>query len=172
MRKKGGVNVRVDRIRAVGNLSLIVGLGDAARLALGDSKERLGLPQTGGNYQSADGKYGYSLSGSTLTITLAGEAGSITVNNFKNGQLGITLGAATPLATPTMRDIIGDRAPIDIDPITPGVQIGYDDLGNVLTDPNSPARIAPIGSTTASATTASSAAAEMTRWRGVPVMMC
>ena len=34
-------------------------------------------------------------------------------------------------------DIMGDLAPIDTSPAA-GVQIGYDALGNVLTDPNTP----------------------------------
>jgi len=32
----------------------------------------------------------------------------------------------------------GDLAPIDFDPNTPGVQIQYDALGNIITDPNTP----------------------------------
>src|SRR5258708_6105028 len=38
----------------------------------------------------------------------------------------------------TDRTIVGDLAPVDFDPSTPGVQTRTDDLGNVITDPNQP----------------------------------
>jgi Ca2+-binding RTX toxin-like protein len=61
--------------------------------------------------------------------------------NFNNGDFGITLTLAddpepTPDPIPTTRDIFGDRQIIDQDPGTPGEQVAFDDLGNIITDPN------------------------------------
>ncbi len=61
--------------------------------------------------------------------------------NFNNGDFGITLTLADdpdPIPDPeaTTRDILGDRQIIDQDPGTPGDQVAFDDLGNIITDPN------------------------------------
>ncbi len=61
--------------------------------------------------------------------------------NFSNGDFGITLTLADdpdPIPDPeaTTRDILGDRQIIDQDPGTPGDQVAFDDLGNIITDPN------------------------------------
>lgn len=43
------------------------------------------------------------------------------------------------LFSPLSNTIIGDRGPADTNPNIDGIQTGYDDLGNLITDPNSPA---------------------------------
>ncbi len=66
----------------------------------------------------------------------------LTVNeDFQSGQFGIRLMDAPTILTdapPTFRDIVGDFQPLDTDVVEAGVQIGYDDLGNVIQDPQSP----------------------------------
>ena len=64
----------------------------------------------------------------------------LTIKNYTPGQNGITLRELPTVstdATPTFRDIVGDFQPLDTDPVEAGVQIGYDDLGNVIQDPQS-----------------------------------
>ena len=64
----------------------------------------------------------------------------LTIKNYTPGQNGITLRELPTVstdATPTFRDIVGDFQPLDTDPVEAGVQIGCDDLGNVIQDPQS-----------------------------------
>ena len=90
---------------------------------------------------SADGTIKYLMSGTDLVVQLNGTT-ILTVNeDFQSGQFGISLTDAPSIATdapPTFRDIVGDFQPLDTDLVEAGVQIGYDDLGNVIQDPQSP----------------------------------
>ncbi len=89
-------------------------------------------------WSSADGLATYNWSGvngSPLTIAIAGKAGSITVQNFSAGNLGLSFIDET-VPQETTLTVQGDRAPIDQDPATDGIQLGFDSLGNVITDPN------------------------------------
>ncbi len=62
----------------------------------------------------------------------------VTLNeDFEWGDFGTSL-VDVPDDPSTTLTITGDLAPIDSDPNTPGVQIQYDALGNVITDPNTP----------------------------------
>jgi Ca2+-binding RTX toxin-like protein len=66
------------------------------------------------------------------------DGGTITLgDDFQSGDFGINL-IDTPDDPTTTLTITGDLAPVDSDPNTPGVQIQYDALGNVITDPNTP----------------------------------
>ena len=60
---------------------------------------------------------------------------NIVVKGWVEGGLGIGLGAGSkPVTTPppaTVTTITGDLKPLDTDPATPGIQYGYDQLGNV-----------------------------------------
>lgn len=65
----------------------------------------------------------------------------LTIKNYTPGQNGITLRELPTVSTaapPTFRTIVGDFQPLDTDVVEAGVQIGYDDLGNVIQDPQSP----------------------------------
>ncbi len=89
-------------------------------------------------YTSTDSLMTYNWSGvngSALTLTIAGEAGSITVENFSAGNLGITFLDETVPGETTLT-LQGDRVPLDQEPGTDGIQLGFDSLGNVITDPN------------------------------------
>ena len=97
-----------------------------------------------GLWISADGQYRYTLrtqpdNSTTLTIHTPAGADRIVVKNFQNHQLGIDLdgAAVTPLAIPDV-NIVGDLAARDMAPMEAGLQIGYDLLGNVQTDPETP----------------------------------
>jgi VCBS repeat-containing protein len=64
--------------------------------------------------------------------------GNIAIEEYQPGNLGITMtGAAADIAPVTAGAILGDLAPIDQSP-NAGIQLGYDSLGNVITDPNTP----------------------------------
>jgi Ca2+-binding RTX toxin-like protein len=66
--------------------------------------------------------------------------GNIVIQNYATGgTFGLTL-STNPVADPvaTGLTIVGDLAPIDQDPAAPGVQLGFDSLNNVITDPNTP----------------------------------
>ena len=73
-----------------------------------------------------------------LRITTDG--GVITVKDYKKGDLDLALPGQTTPGLVTDRDIVGDKAPKDMDPATPGVQMGYDDLGNPITEGDEPDR--------------------------------
>jgi len=102
------------------------------------------LPITGGQregsgdtYRSIDGSVSYSWSGNPgddLVVSFGARGDTVTVSGFEQGRLGIVLLDA-PTPDPDLV-INGDRQPIDIQPATPGLQIGYDSLGNVLVDPD------------------------------------
>jgi Ca2+-binding RTX toxin-like protein len=71
----------------------------------------------------------------TLTIIRNGQR--LQIKQWTAGQLGITLGAGTPASLPaTPSKIYGDRAPIDFDLDTLGVQTQTDALGNIKTNPD------------------------------------
>jgi Ca2+-binding RTX toxin-like protein len=89
-----------------------------------------------GVYTSLDGTFTFLQSGADLIIN-----NLLTIKNYTPGQNGITLRELSTIATaapPTFRTIVGDFQPLDIDLVEAGIQIGYDDLGNVIQDPQSP----------------------------------
>lgn len=100
-----------------------------------------GLRLGGGSslWRSADDRFTYSLNEvgrPTLYITKAGSSGTLVIENFSRSRndLSIVL-ADSPLVQPppvTVRDIIGDRVYADSDPVAPGLQVTYDDLGNTV----------------------------------------
>jgi len=107
-----------------------------------------GTPLVGGvkkaghtDWISPDGTLKYIMSGTDLLVQLNGTT-ILTVNeNFQSGQFGIDLIDAPTISTSlptTTRTIVGDFDPLDTDPGTPGVQIDYDELGNVIQDAASP----------------------------------
>ena len=71
-----------------------------------------------------------------LVVTLVTRGDGIAqarIKVWQDGQLGITLGENTSPDTPVYdRAILGDLQPDDVDAETDGVQIGYDELGNVI----------------------------------------
>ncbi len=73
---------------------------------------------------------------SPLTLSLPGGA-AVVIEGFEEGALGISLVETQSFAT--TGTLLGDLAPLDQDPAEPGVQVGYDALGNVIVDPNTPA---------------------------------
>ena len=80
---------------------------------------------------------GDSASGGDLIVD-----GNILIKDYKaasGNAMGLALDGARAAVDPqTSNDIFGDRAALDQDPITAGVQITVDALGNVLTDPSTP----------------------------------
>ncbi|MEW6292453.1 MAG: calcium-binding protein [Pseudomonadota bacterium] len=99
-----------------------------------------------GQWESADKRYRYTqrteADGSkTLIIATAGADGDrIFVKTFTSGNLGIELESAVAPVVPTpVRTVVGDLMPIDIDLGRPGIQFGYDDLGNMLVYSDTPA---------------------------------
>lgn len=107
-----------------------------------------GKPLVGGvkkaghtDWTSPDGTLKYIMLGTDLVVQLSGTT-ILTVNeNFQSGQFGIDLIDAPTISTSlptTTRTIGGDFDPLDTDPGAPGLQIDYDDLGNVIQDTASP----------------------------------
>ncbi len=103
-----------------------------------------GVRVTGGSrsgddtYVGEDGTVGFTwLRGADLAdaLLITAASGRLLVEDFHNGDLGITLedgNAAEPPAA--SRAIIGDYEPVDFDP-GPATQYHYDDLGNRIVDP-------------------------------------
>jgi len=98
-------------------------------------------------WRSDDNNYTYTLIEGSLgtegTLIIRGPApdfSSVTIQHFKNGDLGIQLEGENKPAEPpeTSREIRGDLAPKDTNETLSGVQIGYDEFGNIITDPNAP----------------------------------
>jgi Ca2+-binding RTX toxin-like protein len=91
-------------------------------------------------WRSADDRFTYTLShegpDATLWITKAGSSGRLVVENFSRAGQDLALMLSdtprTAAAPATTRNIVGDLAPLDADPTMPGVQLAYDDLGNVV----------------------------------------
>jgi Ca2+-binding RTX toxin-like protein len=88
-------------------------------------------------WRSADGRFTYTKTpdseGRTdLVVTINDDAGgSLTLKDFRDGDLAIRLWEARP--TPlTGNTIIGDMKPKDFDPAAPGVQVQFDAIGNVI----------------------------------------
>lgn len=87
-------------------------------------------------WRSADGRFIYTKSGADLVIIINdGAGGSMTLKDWRDGDFGIRLWEARP-TPPTTRDIVGDLEPMDMDPTQSGVQLGFDDLGNVIVGSN------------------------------------
>ena len=76
-----------------------------------------------------------SAQGATLLID-----STIEVFNYHAGDLGLTLGNAAPVQPTqpgsTTRDIVGDFGPMDFYDANGNLVYQYDDLGNLVTDPN------------------------------------
>ncbi|TXT27367.1 MAG: Hemolysin-type calcium-binding domain-containing protein, partial [Gallionellaceae bacterium] len=72
--------------------------------------------------------------GATLLVDNA-----LQIHGYRNGDLGLSLsGAAAPAPFAPALTILGDLAPLDQNPGAAGIQLGYDALGNLITDPASP----------------------------------
>ncbi|MCX7893691.1 MAG: hypothetical protein N2544_15160 [Burkholderiales bacterium] len=68
--------------------------------------------------------------GADLAISRADGTLVALIEEWRPGDFGIRLQELAPQVTPT-RAILGDRVPEDLDPGQPGVQTGWDELGNV-----------------------------------------
>jgi Ca2+-binding RTX toxin-like protein len=89
-----------------------------------------------GVYTSLDGTFTFLQSGADLIIN-----NLLTIKNYTSGQNGITLRELSTISTNapvTTRTIVGDFQPLDTDVVEEGIQIGFDDLGTVIQDPQSP----------------------------------
>nr|WP_320113865.1 calcium-binding protein [uncultured Desulfuromonas sp.] len=85
---------------------------------------------------SADGNI--AVTATVITVDDDGNEMDYAVLNTLNLTVeddGFTTAAET---SETTRTIVGDLSPIDADPEQAGIQYGYDDLGNVVTDPDTP----------------------------------
>jgi len=72
--------------------------------------------------------------GSNDLLIKSADGSGVLIKAWQDGQLGITLGENTPPDTPAYdRTILGDLQPEDMNAEADGVQIGYDELGNVIT---------------------------------------
>jgi Ca2+-binding RTX toxin-like protein len=107
-----------------------------------DSKKWL---QAGNAWQDQKNHISYSLVTQTdgsQDLLIAAEHNTLVVKNWHSDELGITLGApqvSIPPPLPTaLEPINGDLKPLDIDPVTNGIQTGINALGNIITDPNQP----------------------------------
>jgi hypothetical protein len=75
----------------------------------------------------------YAVGDGTQNLRISKGDASVTIRNWKPGDLGIEIGAGIPPALPvTDRTITGDLTPIDFNPTEPGVQTQTDELGNVI----------------------------------------
>lgn len=85
-------------------------------------------------WRSADEVFGYEKRGSDLVVTISGlDSGSITINNFRDGDYGIRLWQSANASSTTFT-IAGDQAPKDFD-AAPGIQTQTNELGNIIVDP-------------------------------------
>jgi Ca2+-binding RTX toxin-like protein len=105
-----------------------------------------GLYRMSGNTNQWNYTLGPDLPGSP-TVTLGHNSpwkitlsdGSIVeLGNLQRGDFGLFTIDDTPAAIATTRDITGDLAPIDYNSNLDGIQTQTDDLGNLVTDPNTP----------------------------------
>ena len=100
-----------------------------------------------GQFRSDDGLFTYvfdAVPGAPGTLVIHGPVGQLVVTGYSNGELGMTLDSGQPPPEPApevTREIVGDFQPKDFDP-GPGVEYRYDDLGNLIADPDKPAATA------------------------------
>lgn len=107
---------------------------------------KLKINGTTKTYLSEDEKTSFYFVGDPAgggSLYISGSFGGVRVENYRYGDLGIQLldedSEPIVLLPPTTGgDILGDLSPIDQNPNQAGVQLGYDSLGNVLTNPASP----------------------------------
>ncbi len=106
-----------------------------------------GGEESPGLFLSDDSRFTYlfdASSGSPGTLVVQGPDGNLVVNEFNNGDLGISLTPNEPSLEPapsTIRKIVGDFEPYDFDP-GDGTEYRYDDLGNLVLDPGQEAATA------------------------------
>ena len=100
-----------------------------------DGKEIAGIfiKQADGRYQWTNNAQGSATINSPLTINLPDGSTVVIENQAKNGDFGVYLLDA-PVEPQTTNTIVGDLAPLDMDPNKIGIQIGYDSLYNVNVD--------------------------------------
>jgi Ca2+-binding RTX toxin-like protein len=107
---------------------------------------KLKINGTTKTYLSEDEKTSFYFVGDPAgggSLYISGSFGGVRVENYRYGDLGIQLldedSEPIVLLPPTTGgDILGDLSPIDQNPNQAGVQLGYDSLGNVLTNPAYP----------------------------------
>ena len=98
-------------------------------------------------FLSDDGRFTYLFdlsTGSPGTLVIQGPDGNLVVNEFSNGELGISLTPDQPPLDPppaTTRQIVGDFEPYDFDPGADN-EYRYDDLGNLVLNLARPASTA------------------------------
>lgn len=69
----------------------------------------------------------------TQALRISSGSGSVTVKNWSAGELGIELGANTPVPPPVIDlTLVGDLQPVDFNPAEAGVQTQTDALGNII----------------------------------------
>jgi Ca2+-binding RTX toxin-like protein len=106
-----------------------------------------GVQESPGLFRSDDGLFSYvfdNTPGASGVLVIRGPDGQLVVTSYTNGALGIELESdQPPLAPPTgtTLEIVGDFEPLDFDPGA-GFEYRYDDLGNLITDPDKPAATA------------------------------
>ncbi|PPD33591.1 MAG: hypothetical protein CTY19_07545 [Methylomonas sp.] len=97
--------------------------------------------QAGNIWQDRQRYIGYNLvtqADGTQDLLIATADNTLIVKNWHTDELGITLGNATPVEPPIDLTLTGDLKPLDQAPTTAGIQLGYDALGNLITDPKQP----------------------------------
>jgi len=143
---KGGAGKDIYSFKTGDGWDTIIDSDGNGVIKIGDSTLAGGTEVVAGSgvWNSADKSYQYTLApdaGSTKTLIISSGADRITVKNFTDGNLGIVLGVAGPVVVaPKNRTIVGDLAPLDVNPSEEGLQLGYDELDNVLVGEAQPDR--------------------------------
>ena len=84
----------------------------------------------------SDITYSRSVVGTETQLLIHKGNSNVVVKGWSEGELGIVLSAGAPSALPATSALIqGDHPAIDQDTSAPGIQPGYDALGNLLTHP-------------------------------------
>jgi len=91
-----------------------------------------------GEWQDGAVRYHLMADGDRQHLLISAGAGTVLVQDWHNGHLGIQLQDAPAAPPAPSADLVlhGDRAPLDTDPATDGVQSSRDELGNVIVKPN------------------------------------
>jgi Ca2+-binding RTX toxin-like protein len=102
-------------------------LGSAETTIVSDASDK----RSDTEWRSANGKYIYTKTGADLVVTFSGgTGGSITLRDFRDGDLGIHLRNARADPQNATRTFYGDKEDFDSDPSTGGVQPVADGFGN------------------------------------------
>lgn len=140
---RGGAGIDVYRFQTGDGSDVVIDADGRGQIVVNGETLTGGTAVAGAGYWTATDASGNEIrflitdSAGAGPLTIAMGEDVITVQNYVNGRLGITLQSGTVQAPSTTKSILGDLSAWDSDP-GPALVYQYDNLGNVVTLTNTP----------------------------------